>query len=196
MIFRYNLTQTALAPLHLLLAAFGFYFSWRFVETLIDEYVTNLLPAQFYQHGEVITWSVAAIAIGIAFVLAFRMWLHEQTALPGILSAVPSFGSPTRRSSSGEFALIEYSVYFRIIGNLFLLGPLQLLFCIQRFRNLIPNSSDLENRLKKWLDLARDQKRWHPTGLYAGDYDSLDYLIRMGKLDYSPTKEVVKERKF
>ena len=130
-----------------------------------------------------------AILIASAF-YGYRVWSENSGMFPGVLSATPYFGkSPTNRLC--EHDLIEFSMAKQILTNIALSTCLQLLFAIQRIRNWIPDSQALRKRLDDHLLFANQQKRWHSITEYE-DREALDYLIRMGKLSYSPTKQQVK----
>ena len=120
------------------------------------------------------------------------MWQAGTVTLPGIADAVPFFGGEGSGFNShialGKRDMVDFSVSTRIILNIVLAGPLQILYAWQRIRNLIPDTLENEGKLQRAKEIAANQAGWHSAELYQRDYESFNRLIRMGYLKFSPTK--------
>lgn len=196
MIRTYNCIQILLAPVHALIGVLAGLFTIGFVDSLVGYIYENfdlLITGWMVENRPKLRLVCFGTTFVVTAILAFRIWSRSQTSLPGILSAVPRFDSnPIRRASYGEIEIVSYSALFRILGNLFLCCPLQFLFALQRFRNLIPDTSTNRKRIENAYQYAAQRTWWHPITDYDDDSDAIDYLIRMRKVSYSPTKSVVK----
>lgn len=198
MIWRYNLIQIVLFPIHLLMALGVGYLIIGFCRDRVEWLYTHgdfLLPYALYQRQTECSWVVVVLVFVISTVGAFKIWWGSDTVFPGLLSAVPLFGTnPLRRSSSMELEYVWTSVLFQVFGNILLFCPMQILFAVQRLRNWVPfyGPGNNEAILRNWYQFALEQSRWHSTDLYSDDIKALHYLIRIGKLNYSPAKDLVK----
>jgi hypothetical protein len=78
-----------------------------------------------------------------------------------------------------------------LVSRLALSAPLQLLKSFDLFRSRIVDPS-VATDLEVLLAEIQRRKGWHPLADYGSRRDHVFYLIRMGQVDFSPRKGVVK----
>ena len=78
------------------------------------------------------------------------------------------------------------------LSQFFLAAPLQLMEGITRLRSRIEESHGLETELTSVLDRVNATQKWHPLSLYTHCATEVGYLIRMGKVQFSPNKGTVR----
>jgi hypothetical protein len=63
---------------------------------------------------------------------------------------------------------------------------------ITRLRSRIEESHGLETQLTSVFDQINATQKWHPLATYNHCANEVGYLIRMGKVQFSPNKGTVR----
>lgn len=189
MIAAYNRRQTLLAAGNFLLSllativTFAFFF---FGSKMTAKNFGIVLPSDF--PGWLAIGAVTFIMIyGI---VEFRRGaghsaFHETDLYPGFDL---SFTSGTL--ANYRIQQVTAPAYF--LSQFFLAAPLQLMEGITRLRSRIEESHGLETQLTSVLDQVNATQKWHPLSLYTHCATEVGYLIRMGKVQFSPNKGTVR----
>lgn len=105
---------------------------------------------------------------------------HES----GLMLGAPTTGAGHHaRRGINRVAGIAY-----ILSQIFLSGPLQLLRGINRLRDLIPLSEELEEKLAATLSEIQTRNKWESPEDYPEQVREVFLLNRMELIDFSPTK--------
>ena len=190
-IARYNLRQTLLAILSLVVGASVFALTWWFIRVVSGEAIRacgwDTSPLQ----RSAIAWACVII---IALVGFFR-WRQNE----GHYRFDESGLMPTAEPRSGiSLAIHERAnrvgAWSYMLGQLFLAGPLQILRASDRWKSRIPNSPTLESELIAFRDELRTKNRWLSISDFAGRETQIAYLARLELIDWSPRKGTLKAR--
>ena len=76
--------------------------------------------------------------------------------------------------------------YFLTI--LFLSAPMQMIKAYEHFQAVIPLDSQLEQRMIQLLAEIQSTNKWQDFNAHPGHERELIFLIKMGKVEYSPQK--------
>jgi hypothetical protein len=79
-----------------------------------------------------------------------------------------------------------------LMSQVALAAPIQLLKGFDLLRSRIEIQPGLNAELEVLLEMIRRRKAWHPISEYGQRSIHVAYLIRMGKVDFSPRKGVIK----
>ena len=82
-----------------------------------------------------------------------------------------------------------------ILGQWFLAAPLQLLRAKQCLDDRIPSEHGIESRLNTLLAEVQNVGKWHEIKLYQERLQDLSYLVKMEKVEFSPSKGRVRATK-
>lgn len=72
-----------------------------------------------------------------------------------------------------------------LLTQLIFAGPLGIFRSRALLASRIPESLDLENRLRRVLERLREDNKWQPLSAYPGIEAEILYLARMGMIDFS-----------
>ncbi|MBP6783295.1 MAG: hypothetical protein KA152_05865 [Verrucomicrobiales bacterium] len=78
------------------------------------------------------------------------------------------------------------------VTQVILAAPFQFMKGIARLRSRIPESSGLEIELASLLSAVNVTPKWHTARTYSDRGENLGYLIRMGEIQFSPSKGMVR----
>lgn len=198
MIRRHNLKQLLFVPLHLAIGVMGYLLCWWLFTAVIGSVFKRFephLPASLMEKREIVTNGIALLAIFAATLEGWKLWSQGITDLPGIFNVVSPPSQWGVGAGSARFEMTTVAVEYRVILNLALSGPLQVLAAWQRLRALIPDTEENRATIQRWRQVAEAQRGWHSETVYAEDGSALEWLCRMGFLDYSPTRRLVIVRK-
>lgn len=195
MIQRHNLKQLLWVPVHLTLGSLGYAVCWWFFtstgETLWDRFEFLLPHAVMKNRGTAIS-AITSLAILAATYEGWKLWSEDRTELPGLLSGVVPQSAWGPGAGLGRIEMTTLAVELRLLLNLVLSGPIQMLSAWRRLLSTIPDTTENRSRINRWSHFADAQSGWHAEDLYSEDETALEWLIRMRYLDYSPTKGLVK----
>ncbi|MCB1231962.1 MAG: hypothetical protein KDN19_16960 [Verrucomicrobiae bacterium] len=102
-----------------------------------------------------------------------------------------------RSSASGMWAnhqIAEARGLSYVVSQIALAGPLQLLKAYDLIRSRIVAERGLETNLETTLQSIESKRGWQPIANYRGKESEVMYLIRLGKLEFSPRKGVIKAK--
>ena len=184
MIAAHNRRQLALAFLSALIGvacsmlAFVFFrFAARFVGTSIEW-------SGLVESSEII----AGIAVGALFLSGYRLWrsgIGHTTFVDSSLNVNVEAVSGGAMMTGVYAQRVSVPAYF--LSQVFLAGPLQLLGAYTKIRSRIPDEPGLEARLENLLATLIEKDKWESLTDYPQQLEELNHLIRMGKLQYSPS---------
>lgn len=110
---------------------------------------------------------------------------HESDLYPGFDL---SFGS----GYLANYRIQQVTAPAYFLSQFFLAAPLQLMEGITRLRSRIEDSHGLETQLASVLGQINATPKWHPLATYHQCATEVGYLIRMGKVQFSPNKGTVR----
>ena len=185
MIRRYNLKQTVLAALSLVggllcsVVALSF-FGW------VPVYVAKNLG---YSLPPSLAVGLGCGGLIAVFVSGYRTWKlqggfygYHESALYHDLG----------KDSGGAVMVDHYTRQVtapaHILSQLFLAGPLLLLRAGTLIFSRVPNSPDLEERLRQTLDILKKANKWQSLTEYPQAAREILYLAQMGLIDFSAHK--------
>lgn len=185
MIRRYNLKQTILAALSLVggllcCAIASSFFGWA------PSYVAKNL-------GHVLPPSVAVglgfLGLLATFVSGYRAWKSQG----GFYGYHESALYHDLGKDSGGAVMVGYytqqvTAPAYILSQIFLAGPLMLLRAGTMIFSRIPNTPDLEERLRQTLDVLQKANKWQSLNEYPLAAKEILYLAQMGLIDFSTHK--------
>ena len=190
-IARYNLRQTLLAIASFCLGLCAFTVAWWFFH-FASAYTIRALG------GHVTPLQQSLIIWACIVLIALAAWLRWRNG-GGYHHFHESGMMPTTEPHTGlsleiHTAANRIGAWAYLLGQIFLAGPLQILRAFDRLRMRIPNSPVLESELCAFRDELRARNRWLPISDFAGRERHVDYLARLGLVDFSPRKGTLKAR--
>lgn len=190
-IARYNLRQTLLAILSVCVGLCAFAVAWWFFNGASGFAIWRLGGSVTALQQSLIAWAcVLLIAIGGYFRWRIGDGYHQFHDSGMMPTVEPHTGLGLEVHTSAN----RIGAWSYLLGQIFLAGPLQILRALDRLRMRIPNSPVLENELIAFRDQLRAKKRWLPISEFAGREQHIDFLARLGLVDFSPRKGTLKAR--
>lgn len=110
---------------------------------------------------------------------------HETDLFPGFDLSIGS-----GYWANSQVQQVTAPAYF--LSQIFLAAPLQFFRGMDRLRSRLPESGDLEQRLRALLDVLNANPAWHPLRTYADQAEEIGDLIRMEQVQFSPHKGSVR----
>ena len=187
MIAKYNRKQKLLSKLNLLAAVFlslftfgFFYAAFFFISTSFD-----------YPNPHLLTGGLSLAALLIVIITGvkthhagFGHYSYQESDLFTGLD----YSDPGTRSLAYGMGVSGCSY---LLTQTFLAAPLQWLQGLERLHSLIPQDSELEQKLQILLDEINGQTKWIPIKNFQNRSEEITYLIRMEAIQFSPRKSVI-----
>jgi hypothetical protein len=182
MIDQYNRRQLAKALICVVGSVICWTLAWWFFR-YVPEFAAGMFGSD---------WSAGTTRwVGLAGMLVlawsgFRTW-KSGGGLKGFHES--AFYFELEHNTSGAYQVERYAQRVtgpaHVLSQLFLGGPLLLLRACTLLSSLVPNSIDLESRLKETLSVLGEAKRWQPMTDHPRRREEILYLARMGLIDFS-----------
>ena len=185
MISRFNVIQALRAFLALFLGlgamAFTAVLTWGLLRAVLDRW--NLERFEMWA-----PYGTAAVLV-IVFYTGWDRWRRGfgQAEFSESFFA-ESFDNSVGGGMHANLALADDRIIGYVVTAIALAAPLQLLKTYDLVRSLIPNHAALELSLKRLLGTIESMGRWHAITDYTGQEREIMYLVRMGKIDFSPRR--------
>jgi len=131
----------------------------------------------------------------VLFISGYSVWKKGGGLTPYGESAL--YFEPIGRAETGGTYLVNRELgqvtgTSHALSQLFLAGPLLLFNAATRLVNLVPQSSQLEGRMKEVLEQARIANKWQRMDEYPGREEEIRYLTQVGAVDFAVSKEIPK----
>ncbi|MCB1092360.1 MAG: hypothetical protein KDL87_12565 [Verrucomicrobiae bacterium] len=139
--------------------------------------------------------SLATLFLVVAYFSGWDLW-RRGFGLPAAEDSdlLRGLDSSTFSGTWTNYQTLEIRGYTFLLIQLALSAPLQWLRAWDLHRSKIPNELGLESHLQDLLRQVESKNRWHPITDYRGDESGIMYLVRMGRIDFSPRKGVLKSK--
>lgn len=189
MIASFNRRQTLLAAGHFLLSLLAVVVTYRFFLYAADEVLELLkvLPFYFAPSASLPHW----IAIGCtSIVIVYGIWYGVRGGGHFDFHQSDLYLAPDY-SNIGYTDFRSIGTLAHLLSQIFLAAPLQTLTGIACLKSRLPEDPELEHLLSTLLSRVEGTRKWHPTTVYTGHTTELGYLVRMGKVLFSPSKGLV-----
>lgn len=187
MIARFNIAQTLLAILCFVGGVVCFYLAYLFFR-----YMPAFVAWQF---GHPLSLRAASIVAGSALLIValsgYRVWRKRGGFYGYHESALyHDLGEDSAGAVVVDFYTHRITGPAYVLGQVFLAGPLLLLRAGTLMASRVPNSAELEKKLKFVLMSLRSVNKWQSLGEYPLVKTEILYLARMGLIDFSAHKGV------
>lgn len=157
-------------------------------------YIASLFAENFELNisSKVIVAIASACVLGIA-ASGFHRWKNGQGHFTIAEALIPD---------NTHTSLLNWHTYQKdltsnatatyLLTTLFLAAPIQALKAYDHFQSIIPLDSALEDRMLALLAHLKQLNKWQNFTDHPGKERELIFLIKMDKVQYSPTKGAIK----
>lgn len=189
MIKKFNREQIIFGCLRGVLSFVLFVFTYTFFS-----YIASLFTKNFELDipSEIIVALASACVLGVAISGFFR-WKNGQGHFTMAESSIPDNRDTSLLSwHTTQKDLTSNATVTYLLTTLFLAAPIQLLKAYDHFQSRISLDDALEERMLDLLSQLQAINKWQDFNTHPGVERELIFLIKMGKVQYSPTKGTIK----
>jgi len=189
MIKKFNQQQIIFGCLRGLLSLVLFVFTYAFFS-----FITSFFAVNFgFDVPQKVVVAIASFCVLAVAISGFRRWKNGQGHFTMAEASIPDNTDTNLFSRNiAQQDLTSNATAIYLLTTLFLAAPIQLLKAYDHFQALIPLDDALENRMLNLLSQLQGLNKWQNFNAHAGAERELIFLIKMSKVQYSPTKGTIK----
>ncbi len=134
-------------------------------------------------------WTCALLALGLVMVVGLMRGTqgrgHYNYAESGLM---PGFDESTASGFVANRKTMRLTAPAYLLGQLFLASPLQFLQAKRHWERRLPDEHGLESNLHALLTEIESVGKWHDAQTYDTRMRELLFLVRLGRVEFSPRK--------